>query len=244
LRSLAFCCAFSCTLSLSAVLRRASSVIPRNKEVDNGEQVVCELGPLVPFVRICLARTVNHELCASLLEDPLDQLRSVATEAVLVANDNCVDRSFVYASQKGKKSLPLVVEPGPDVGEDFVAGVRSAEVGDLPLEVLLLVGAGDAGVADSDSLLFRFLDLSFTTATKLGPDVALGVEALPAWHAPAADLAVVGPLDQGGVADAELLRDHAAGEEGISVIRHGRGWGWGWGGRGLGRGWGWRSRKE
>jgi len=207
------------------VLRRASSVIPRNKEVDNGEQVVCKFGSFVPFVCICLARTVNHELCASLLEDPLDQLRSVAAEAVLVANDNCVDRSFVYASQKGRKSLPLEIEARSDVGEDLVAGVRSAEVGDLPLEVLLLVGAGDAGVAESGSLLFRFLDLSFSAPAELGPDVALGVEALPARHAPAADLAVVGPLDQGGVADAELLRDHTAREEGISVIRHGLGWG-------------------
>jgi hypothetical protein len=131
---------------------------------------------------------VNHEFCASLSENPFDQLKSVATESISVLNDNSFDTSCVYLFQKGNKSISFEVESGANVADDVVVGVDSLEEFDLALEVFFLVLARDARVTDVDSRRC-FLDAGdgFSTSradglfldTKESIDIVLGIEALP-----------------------------------------------------------------
>jgi hypothetical protein len=101
------------------------------------------------------APTENHELCVSLLEEEFDELKSIATQPVLVGNHDFSDSASVYSFQKGMKTFPFVVETGADVLDDFMLWVLVSEVCDLSFEIWFLVGAGDSGVTD-----FRFLSFA------------------------------------------------------------------------------------
>ena len=150
---------------------------------------------------------MNHEFCASLCEDPVDQLKSESAQAVSVLNDNRRDKSAVYLVQKGDKSLPFEIEAGSDVLDDFVLGVGFLQELDLTFEVGFLVLAGDARVADV-ALFGFFVAFLVVTALRLGTgrftedstDFTFTVEALPTGHAVARQPAIVGPLDESCIA--------------------------------------------
>ena len=89
---------------------------------------------------------MNHELCASLLKEELQELDSVAAQAVFVHDHNLLDHAAQDAFQEGKKTFAFEVEATADVGEDAVVGIGSLEVCDLALQILFLVGATDASV--------------------------------------------------------------------------------------------------
>jgi hypothetical protein len=53
---------------------------------------------------------VNHEFGTGFVEEPFEELNSIATESVFVGNHNFVDISLVYSFQKPLETLSVVVE--------------------------------------------------------------------------------------------------------------------------------------
>ena len=65
---------------------------------------VCKFAGVIRLSCIC---AVNHELCASLLKEELQELDSVAAQAVFVQLHNFLDHSAQDAFQKGKNTKVL-----------------------------------------------------------------------------------------------------------------------------------------
>ena len=150
---------------------------------------VCKFAGVIRLSCIC---AVNHELCASLLKEELQELDSVAAQAIFVHDHNLLDHSAQDAFQKGKKTFAFEVEATADVGEDAVVRIGSLEVCDLALQILFLVGATDASVDE----LFRFVQ---------GCIVDLDTEML----ADAAKDAMVRPTPKRGLRDSVVLLNDA-----------------------------------
>lgn len=107
----------------------------RHKVRDDGEEVVSEF--VVAACEVSVA--VNHEAAVGALEEPLDEFEREAAEAVAVGNHNLLDHACADSFQKGRKTGPAEVEARADVGDEVVVWVGGAEVGDLAIEVGLLV---------------------------------------------------------------------------------------------------------
>ena len=96
----------------------------RHKDGCDGEQVVCEFASIIA---VCFA-TVNHECCANLFKDELQQLNSVSAQAVFVHNHNLLDHAAEHAFQKGVKRFTFEVEATADIGEDVVVWVGCLQI--------------------------------------------------------------------------------------------------------------------
>ena len=145
-----------------------------------------------------------------LLEEPLDHLEAKSTQSVLVDDGNLADRSFVDAIQNDLKATALEVETGADVLDDFFARALLAEVVDLPLEVVLLLGGGDSSVADVD---FLFLVALVVGDPKEAADVLDAVEALgTSGHSDGGDSLFLFPPDEGLARDVILPVDGSGGD--------------------------------
>jgi hypothetical protein len=123
----------------------------RHKDSGDGEEVICEFTGVFSS---SVWRTVNHEFCARLLKDELQELGSEATEPVLVHDHNLFDQAREDAFQKGCKAFALKIKPAPDVGDKFVVRVRFFEILALSFKVWLLVCRGDPGISDALGALF------------------------------------------------------------------------------------------
>lgn len=99
-------------LSLASVFGRSHSIVPGDKVVGDGEEVLSKLllgvWVLVLFLR---AVTENHEFCPRLCNDPVNQLEGKAAEAVSVGNHNLADLSVMAGVQKGAEAGTVPVDP-------------------------------------------------------------------------------------------------------------------------------------
>ena len=83
-----------------------------------------------------------------MLNQPLDEFKPEAGEAVPVGNHKSELISAMKSLQYGEQSLALPVEASGDVSDDLGVGVELSHVSDLPLEVSALLGRTDPAVAD------------------------------------------------------------------------------------------------
>ena len=91
----------------------------------------------------------NHEPCVVALEQPLQELHADVCESVAVGHHNFCDSTATDGVQKGEKTGALPVELAVSVLDELVVGVGAFDVIALTLEVGVLVGTADAGVADA-----------------------------------------------------------------------------------------------
>jgi hypothetical protein len=84
----------------------------RHKDGGDSEEVISEFTGVFSS---SVWRTVNHELCARLLKDELQELGSEATEPVFVHDHNLFDQAGEDAFQNGCKTFAFEVEPASDV---------------------------------------------------------------------------------------------------------------------------------
>lgn len=82
-----------------------------HKHCNDGQQVLREFCScsFIGVFRCILVE--NHEFCASLFQDPFDELQSETAHSVAVGNHNRVDFSVVDSLQKGSKVFAIPVEP-------------------------------------------------------------------------------------------------------------------------------------
>lgn len=126
------------------------SVHSAREYVDNIEQVFGKL--LFGRERIL---TENHELSTVGLNDEPDEFTSESRQSVSVGNHN-MDAITPHCSfQNGFKSFTSEVEAAPDVFDDFGLRVLFAHEGDLSFEVIFLLVAGHAAIADGGLLLLQ-----------------------------------------------------------------------------------------
>ena len=132
----------------------------------------------------------NHEPCVVALEQPLQELHADACESVAVGHHNFCDSAATDGVQKGEKTRVLPVEPAVSVFDELMVGVGAFEIIALTLEVGVLVGTADAGVANATPWL-RF----FAVETDLTLQVFETVEllAFPAMAPDHFDLVLVSP---------------------------------------------------
>ena len=121
-----------------------------DKDVGNGDKILCQFlfsGNGVLFVFFL---TENHELDRSLCEDVFQEFDAISTQSVLMQDHHLLDSSLVNSLQKGLQAGSLEVETGSDVFDDFVGRELGSQGVDLSLEVarFLLVPARDSGVED------------------------------------------------------------------------------------------------
>lgn len=137
-----------------------------HKDVDNGQKVLSKLlcpsslSLLLFFLRVlvwacggCCCCTVNHDVGMGPVDEPLDEVIPETTETVSVGHDNLVDRASQHEVQKPLESPALEVDPAANVLDDLGSWVGFLQLFDLALEVFLLVGAADSGIADCGSSL-------------------------------------------------------------------------------------------
>ena len=166
---------------------------------------------------------MNHEFTPGVLKNALDEVEGESAKSVAVGHHNLLDVSVHDPVQKGREARALPVNARSDVFDDLVLRIFRAEQVDLALEVLFLLGAGDAGVADLRALVS---ELPLRDDLEAGDDVVeivFPVEALaPAGtQSHGADESVVSPPLERGVADAEALADLGAGDVLGAVVRSG-----------------------
>jgi hypothetical protein len=151
--------------------------VPGDEDIDDGQEIVGELG-IVVFD--CVRLVVNHEAHAMALEDGLEQIKGESTKAVAVGNHNFVDSVLEDEVQKRLQAFAFEVEARSDVRDETVAGVGVPEVLDLAFKVFLLVGRTDACV-DNLRLFCRCMHVAPGTVSEEPGNVCLVVEPLPTW---------------------------------------------------------------
>lgn len=178
-----------------------------HKDCGDGEEVIGKLS-FVLFSFDTVRCTVNHEFCASLLKDEVQQVASEATEPVLVQHHNLFDQTVDDAFQNGCKPLAFEVEATPDVGDELVLRVRLLQLLALSLKIAPLVGGGDPSVDDTLGS-FRGLFL-FVLVTKELPEVVKIIQslALTAVVADMPELALPCPGAKGLLVDLVPLLNH------------------------------------
>lgn len=124
------------------VLGRTASVMQRDEQCGDREQVVGEVVLVVAIV----ALTVNHEFNASFLKDEFQELASNSRESVSVHNGNFRDHSSEHVFQKGLQAFSMKIDPGTDIVDDFKSRVRFLEFLDLTFEISSLLDAADSCV--------------------------------------------------------------------------------------------------
>jgi hypothetical protein len=161
-------------------------------------------------------------------EDPLVEFGAEACQPVFVGNHNFCDISLLRGDQKPREAAPGVLETRAHVLVDCVVGVARLQRLDLTSKVVGLFAGRHPGVDSSVWLLlflfFVFVGLdgrrfaSFARRSK-GIEVSDSIPAVAAFSCGGDHCALVGPLQEGGPADAEVPC-------GISGLEHRRWGGW------------------
>lgn len=118
------------------------------EDLDDGEEVV---GELLLCGQVCGVE--DEQADAALLEDVFQQLEGKAAQAVPGGHHDFSESSLVCGVQKGEQPLALPVDARADVGDELVVWVLGQQEVGLALQVVLLLGRGDAGVDDLCFLL-------------------------------------------------------------------------------------------
>jgi hypothetical protein len=106
-----------------------SAISAAAKNLDDGQQVVCQLS----FLGSCIVD--DDELDAELLEKMLEQFESEAAQSVSVRNCHFLDTSSDRVVQNGQQPGPLPINAAADVLDDIVGGEQRSHVIFLSLEI-------------------------------------------------------------------------------------------------------------
>ena len=98
----------------------------------------------------------NHERCIVAAEQPFQKLHGKARKSVAMGNHNFRDSASTDGVQKGKQTLPFPVKTTARVADELMVGIRTLEVFALSIEIGVLLGGTDSGVANASSS-FRFV---------------------------------------------------------------------------------------
>jgi hypothetical protein len=173
------------------------TVEPASEYVDHGCEV---LNQLLLGCEILL--TLSGKFDSILLEYPLEEVKAESAQSVLVGNHNVRDLAAAASPQKPFETGPFEVETGADVRDDLDVLVLVLEVGNLSLQIVLLLGRGHSAVGDSH---FRFPCSSTGSGTVFSS--ADGTDIVEARVCPGdadhAELAVPDPCSKGESVDAE-----------------------------------------
>ncbi len=101
------------------------SVVASHDESSDVEYVVTRLAGVVPAAH---QRVENHDRCAVVFEEPLQELHAASSESVSVGDHNFADSACTYVVQKGEETgAPSVEAPrGPFVVALATSGVANA----------------------------------------------------------------------------------------------------------------------
>lgn len=174
------CLASNLFSSLTAIARRALSIIASDKDCCNGEEVFLELGNVTFTVCCCgrlLAMVENHEADAALPQHVLDKVKGDSAEPIAVSDNNLLEFSSHCPVQNGDKAAALEVDARRNIRNDLMLGIEMCEGVALTDEVGLLFLARDAGVDDFRAH-FRGRGSCFDSDAKRRPDVWHAIESL------------------------------------------------------------------
>ncbi len=188
-------------------------VEPAAENVDNGEEVVDELGLGTRSLLI-----EDHEAATVSVAQVLEEVEAEATEPIPVGNHNLLDSSAADSVHQGEESPPSEVDPGPDVGDDLVPWTGLEEGPLLALEVLLLLGGADSAVDDPSPSLPR-LDGRLRVG-RLGSDTGDVIPAVASGGPDASDGPCPVPGTQGLDPDAESSGGGGSGKQLVHAAIH------------------------
>lgn len=158
----------------------------------------------------------NHEPCIVAAEQPFQELHADAREPVAVGNHNFGDNAFAYGVQKGEKTGALPVDTAAGVLDNFVLGAFALEICALTLEVGVLVGGTNTGVANASSSVRFFCFIVAQSSGNVREPVAplagatLGADGF--------NLALVRPAAKSACADIVRLADGCTGDKFLCCV--------------------------
>ena len=154
-------CGSSSRASGAAVGSGALAVGTGHKDVNDGQQVVCQLASAAAVAGdggtngvVIATEGVNHDACTHGVKDVGHEVEGNTAQPVAVGNHNFCDISTQDGVHHGRKARAgAEVDAAGDVGDELVVWEGGTEVGNLACEVAAggLVLRGDAGVDDAAS---------------------------------------------------------------------------------------------
>jgi hypothetical protein len=141
----------------------------------------------------------NQEFDPKFLKEAFQEVVGETTQSVFVGKNNLRDIAFDAEVQKPLEARALPVEPGSNVGDEFIVWVLVPEELLLTFEIWLLLCGRDSGVEDALSVSRG----GFVALTK--PHNSVNACCLiapgPTWQFEAGDSSITGPFPESGVTD-------------------------------------------
>ena len=146
---------FSLARAPPPVLRRAPSVVARDKDGGYGKLIVRQISRAVLGV---VNATVHNEAHASLVQDVCDELKRKARESVTVHHHNLFERAVVGMVKQCQQPSAVKVDARRNVRDHSVLRICGSEICNLPLQSSLLMSRRNTNVYHSLFCLRRGRD--------------------------------------------------------------------------------------
>jgi len=113
------------------------------EDMDDGEKIGGKFG-----LRAVNSVVENQDFSTVELDHVLKQLKSKSAESIATGNNKreliAAHKSFQY----GLQSFSFEIESRADVFDDFSSWEEGVHIGDLPIEVVSLLGTGDSTITE------------------------------------------------------------------------------------------------
>lgn len=170
------------------------------ENVDDGHEILQEF----LLVGSLLILVVNQEFSLVFVTYPLEEVECNSAQSVSVGYHNLCDISTHDLLKNPFEAFPFEVDPGSCVRKYLKPFVGCLKIGDLSLEVFVLLCGGDSAVDDVDPFFLLFL-FGLEVLAELLVSFKLGdvVEPVPSVDPETLDCVIIVPSSEGVCMDSE-----------------------------------------